>query len=57
MSDDYALRHLSGFPPVVLRTRSTKGEAPGLNSRARSIALACVGKTSLALSELALLTA
>jgi len=40
-----------------LRTRSTNGAASGLNSFARVIASACVGKTSLALSELAFLTA
>ena len=54
---DYGLRHLSGLPPVVWRTRSTRGALPGFISLALSIASACVGKTSLALSESGLLTA
>jgi hypothetical protein len=52
-----ARRHLSGAPPLVWRTRSTCGRVPGLSSRARSIAACCVGKTSLARSELARRTA
>jgi hypothetical protein len=57
LNKDYALRHLSGLPPAVLRTRSTRGEPPLPNSRARAIASAWVGKTALALSELPFLTA
>jgi hypothetical protein len=54
---NYGLRHLSGLPPVVWRTRSTRSALPGFISLALSIASACVGKTSLALSELGFLTA
>jgi len=55
--DQLGLRHLSGLPPVVLRTLSTDGAMPGLSSRARSMAAACVGATALALSEFGRLTA
>ena len=54
---DHGVRHLSGLPFLVLRTRSTIGAAFGLSSLARAIASACVGTTALALCESGLRTA
>jgi hypothetical protein len=51
------LRHWSGFPLEVRRTRSTNGGVRGLSSLARSIAIAWVGNIAVALSEFGLLTA
>jgi hypothetical protein len=55
--ESYGLRHLSGLPPVVFRTRSTKGVVSGFSSLALSMASACVGKTALARSAFDFLTA
>jgi hypothetical protein len=51
MSLCYGLRHLSGLPFVVARTRSTIGVQLGLIDFARSMASAWVGRTALARSE------
>jgi hypothetical protein len=45
------VRHLSGWPSFVLRTRSIIGVALGLCSFAHAIASACVGRTALARSD------
>ena len=47
----YGLRHRSGWPWLDCRTLSTIGSLSGFSCRARFIACACVGNTSLARSE------
>jgi hypothetical protein len=53
----YGLRHLSGLPPFVYRTRSTNTVALGSSLYAFAIALACVGAMALERSELGRRTA